>query len=44
MVLSKQGNLNVTASQSVKHVDVLLKQLVDQINSKYFDIVVITLQ
>ena len=39
-----QGNLNVTVSQSIKHVDVLLKQLEDQINSKYFDIVVVILQ
>ena len=44
MVLSKQGNPNVTVSLSVKHVVVLLKQLVDQINSKYFNIVVVTLQ
>ena len=36
MVLSKQGNRNVIASQSVKHVDVLPKQLVDQINSNFF--------
>ena len=39
-----QGNPNVTVSQSVKHVDGLSKQLEDQINSKYFDIVVVILR
>ena len=44
MVLSIQGNPNMIVSQSVKHVDVLSKQLDDQINSKYFDIVVVILR
>ena len=38
-----QGYSNMIVSQSVKHVDVLSKQLEDQINSKYFDIVVVIL-
>ena len=38
-----QGNPNVTVSQLVKHIDALPKQLEDQINSKYFDIVVVIL-
>ena len=44
MMSSMQGNLNMTVSQSVKHVDALPKQLEDQINTKYFDIVIVILQ